>query len=381
MSLNEKVILTRYLFIKDEVELSLLTCILSKSDDALYWSYELYYSGFVNELVTLFAKIFYDFYYTLNPKFESYLFLKIKKILQTKEDDAERIMCVAQIVNNLLIRPFNYDVFMIRNIVSIFEIDDYITDDTIKILETKNLLHIGKKILETSNAEITMSEVLVYFSEKCAKMNVEKIAKNYIKIKNVFNKIDSRVILLAKTINYFTILNKIKIGRDLFFEVEPENLVIYETLETRDSSIKPYHILQKVVLCSIDSHKLFHLFELERKSNTFENIRDKYWYNWGYYASFSPLWKSRIEKYGGIIDNSSKKIVFTDDKMEDAFYNNYQYDPDEQSLKIQECMNPKMGTPICWYDFYNNWKKSLKNKNYIYEIDEDYLLNLEKIRY
>ena len=61
---------TRYLYEKDEVKISLIMSILNKKDDAIFWAYELYYSGFQNELVDLFWSLYYDFYYTLNPSFE-----------------------------------------------------------------------------------------------------------------------------------------------------------------------------------------------------------------------------------------------------------------------------------------------------------------------
>jgi hypothetical protein len=40
---GSNLVLTRYLYIKDEVKLALLISILNKSDDAIFWAYELYY--------------------------------------------------------------------------------------------------------------------------------------------------------------------------------------------------------------------------------------------------------------------------------------------------------------------------------------------------
>ena len=82
------IIYTRYLYIKDEVRVALLVSILNKSDDAIFWGYELYYSGFQIELFELIVKIYYDFFATLNPSFEQYLLQKKKyftcSILHTK---------------------------------------------------------------------------------------------------------------------------------------------------------------------------------------------------------------------------------------------------------------------------------------------------------
>ena len=57
--------LTRYLFIKQEVELSLILSLSSNKnlDAALYWTYELYYSGYEDLVFSLLEKIYYDYYY------------------------------------------------------------------------------------------------------------------------------------------------------------------------------------------------------------------------------------------------------------------------------------------------------------------------------
>ena len=72
--MSKEIQFTRYLYEKSEVKLALTLCILNKKDEAVFWAYELYYSGFKTELTELFWTIYYDFYYTLNPSFEK-LFL------------------------------------------------------------------------------------------------------------------------------------------------------------------------------------------------------------------------------------------------------------------------------------------------------------------
>ena len=60
--IETKFVFTRYLYEKDEVKMALLIAILNKTDDAIFWAYELYYSGFTDELIELLWKIYYDFY-------------------------------------------------------------------------------------------------------------------------------------------------------------------------------------------------------------------------------------------------------------------------------------------------------------------------------
>jgi hypothetical protein len=64
-------------------------------------------------------------------------------------------------------------------------------------------------------------------------------------------------------------------------------------------------------------------------------FRDK----WLYHASFSPVWRDRILQNGGKIDNRSKKVIFMKEEDMEAFYDKYNYEPDEQPLSLQKkCM-------------------------------------------
>jgi len=124
--IGSDLVFTRYLYVKDEVRVSLLVSILNKSDDAIFWAYELYYSGFKIELLNLIWKIYYDFFATLNPTFEQYFLKKHKEILEEiKKDDEKEVnnILISSLIQDLLYRPFNTDVFLLRNVVDSFEMD------------------------------------------------------------------------------------------------------------------------------------------------------------------------------------------------------------------------------------------------------------------
>jgi hypothetical protein len=76
--MNPVIVFTRYLYIKEEVVLALLLALLEKKsqDECLLWTYELYYSGFQEEIFQIILKIYYDFFATLNPSMESYILVK-----------------------------------------------------------------------------------------------------------------------------------------------------------------------------------------------------------------------------------------------------------------------------------------------------------------
>ena len=104
---QSKLVFTRYLYLKDEVKLALVTSLIEKNERSVFWAYELYYSGFQTELFDLLWKIYYDFYYTLNPAFQQYFIKKHKEWKTLESSSIEKDKIVAVIVQNLLIRPYN----------------------------------------------------------------------------------------------------------------------------------------------------------------------------------------------------------------------------------------------------------------------------------
>ena len=50
--MNTELQFTRYLYGKDEVEISLMTNLLNRTNDAIFWADELFHSGFVISQVT-----------------------------------------------------------------------------------------------------------------------------------------------------------------------------------------------------------------------------------------------------------------------------------------------------------------------------------------
>jgi len=64
--------------------------------------------------------------------------------------------------------------------------------------------------------------------------------------------------------------------------------------------------------------------------------------NWLYYAWGCPLWETRIRKYGGYICQDTKTVAFNTEEDEEAFYEEFGYEPDEQNYTIYEkCLGIK----------------------------------------
>jgi hypothetical protein len=374
--MNKEIQFTRYLYEKDEVKLALILCILNKkAEEAIFWAYELYYSEFKSELTDVFWSLYYDFYYTLNPSFEKYLQTRLKKNLAL---DTDSVNYISMIVNNFMIRPHSMDIFMLKQIVEICDFDktdiqDYIDcpgnnlevmrRELVTALRTKDFMMLASLILiDIKDEHIdTMFEAATnYF---VTEMGLKKKVQDY--DKNATNK---RVLILCRIVHYFTATANKKLGKNLYVHVEPEEVVLYETIYTG----APRKILSLAKIYAIDSYNYLSLFDLKRET---QDIKTAYYYNWLYYASHSPLWKSRILKHNGVIDQKNHKVEFDDDDI-DEFYDNYGYEPDEQSTEVENKTIQEIRKERNWLSFYKE-----HNINGVVEIEDDILSSIDKITY
>ena len=363
---------TRYLYEKDEVKITLLMSLLNKSDEALFWAYELFYSGFKDELINWIWSIYYDFYYSKNASFEKYLSNKLNKMTDEFEDKL-----IALIINNLIIRPFSVDIFILKKITST-EAKEIILFPIFKkklekTLSNENYLEIASLILNKIDENFyvkTLAIVISFFIERGLKLDEKKIIKEYQKMTN-FN--DKKTLLLSRIIHYFTLLKNVKLGKNLYAHVDDEDIVIYETIDSipENNKFLPYKILPVACMFSIDSNNYLSLFHLKRDKY---DIDLAYRYNWLFYASYSPLWKKRILKYNGIIDDKEKKIIFPDENDEELFYNEFGYEPDEQKIKVQQKSIQIIKKERSWLSFYNDYENSSIIKINAEKMEDKYLI-------
>jgi hypothetical protein len=99
-----------------------------------------------------------------------------------------------------------------------------------------------------------------------------------------------------------------------------------------EDTIRPYQVLDYKCIYSSEKE------DTDELPISRENIR-KTLYNgeWLYYCYWTPVWKKRIEKYGGIPEHETHQIVFskqndldekTEEDSEEMFYLKYGYEPD-----------------------------------------------------
>ena len=415
---GSNIIFTRYLYLKDEVKLALLVSLLKKSDDAIFWAYELYYSGFKTELFEFIWHIYYIFYATLNPSFEAYLLNKRNELLKDEK-------LVSAIVQDLIIRPFNTDVFFLNVICKTFEIEcKYKPTNKYNFIDAEECKDLGKYNKNRKPINITI-KCMLYTSElyeqfmhwfdahdyrsiaqfilndKNAKQhNLNpmftneyiyghaidtfiatfaglKLAKNRL-LKEFKSGDKSDLVLLAKIMTLFSIKEKLVKGKNFYITISPEEIVQYETIEPTDE-LRAYRILQNACICGIDDLKHLSLFKLERDklSKIGVNLVDLYNNKWLYQASFSPVWFDRIKNYRGYVDYINQKVEFVDEELQQSFFTKYGYEPDEQPLNVKERSIMAIEKVNNWSAFYNTY-----NQNSLFKMEEEELdeLNEDKIQ-
>ena len=376
--MNKEIQFTRYLYEKDEVKLALTLSILNKKEEAIFWAYELYYSGFQSELVAVFWSLYYDFYYTLNPSFEKYLQTRLKKNLAL---DMDSVNYISMIVNNFMIRPHTMDVFMLKQIVDICDFDK--TDIQDYIVSSENSIEVMRRelisALRTNDFMMLASLILIDIKDEHIDEAFE-VATNYFVTENGFKKkahdydknaTNKRVLILCRIVHYFTAVANKKLGKNLYVHVEPEEVVLYETIHVSEDLV-PRKILPLAKIYSIDTDNYLSLFDLKRET---QDIKTAYYYDWLYYASHSSLWKSRILKHNGVIDQKNHKVEFDDDDI-DGFYDDYGYEPDEQTLEVENKTIQDIRKERNWLSFYKE-----HNINGVVEIEDDILSSIDKITF
>jgi len=230
-------------------------------------------------------------------------------------------------------------------------------------LQTDDYRSLGQWLLNINKDNIDIIE-LYKASLNVFELTNPKLVKEFVSIINANLCVDKNIILLVKIMQLFSKKHNLKKGKSMYVNVEPEDIIPYETI-IGSHEIKHYRILEKACICGIDDFKHLSLFKLKRNKY---NLKERYWYHWLYYASFSPIWFDRIKQYKGFIDYTNKNVLFNDDDLMDEFYTLYGLEPDEQKQFVQNKSVTSIEKKYNWKWFYNKYKK-----NGLFEIWEEEL--------
>lgn len=392
--MSEDIQFTRYLYEKDEVKLSFIISMLERKEErALFWAYELYYSGFRVELTELFWRLYYDFYYALNPLFEDNMMESLKTKLQ--RDDDKEALNVGYIVINLINKLYSTDVFFMRIFSKVFDFDlDFTEEYTTKKQFNEPFINELIKLLKKEDHMMLSAFILNELALEHFPHFIQFITDYYglygLSIKSImkrFNMITNAGYVREKILGLYLHLASIfkKIYRDSKFiiEIDKCDIEMYSTIEVnlhmkKKNSLLPllpaYKVLSIASLYEIDEFNYLSLFKLKRDT---KDIVRAYHYNWLYHASYSPIWRERIEKHNGKIDRLNECVImFSNEEDEDTFMDSFNYEPDEQRKEIQDKTIQKIQNVRTWLAFYND-----HSTNNIIVIDDDYIKELEKIEY
>uniref|UniRef100_A0A6C0LKQ3 Uncharacterized protein n=1 Tax=viral metagenome TaxID=1070528 RepID=A0A6C0LKQ3_9ZZZZ len=377
--MNSEFKFTRYLYEVEEVIINLNIEILKKnSEKALWWAFELFYSGYKIQLTYELWYIYYNYFATSNPKFETYLLTKIN----TEINDPT---VLASIINNFTIRPFNVDIFMLKNIST----RENVTPCGEKCMNLLKKPTIKWELISSSiknwsdemNIELVLTEIIEYINsiKKEATLNVATEIRKYKKTMKIpFNK-NNKSVLLSRIIYYFHLDNTKQIGKNLFAEMD-DDLNMYKTqlVDLTPQGIKSEYsrcpilparkILQVSRKGSIDEEGYLSLFDLKRDHS---DIKKAFHFHWEYYASFSPIWAKRIESHNGVINHTNKTVTFDEEGEDhDSFYDHFGYEPDEQLVTVQNMSIGRSEQTKSWVDFHKQFNKNgiIKANKYIKQL-------------
>jgi hypothetical protein len=353
------VVLTRYLYFLDECFHSLLMALINKTSfkEVVFWTGEIYYSGFEDKLLNHIWKIYYDFYAVKFPKYEK----KINKMPNTLES-------FIYILNLLYYSSVNYDVFIMR--MSSFKLPRHIYmgrhPNWLKQLKLRK----KEKLFIRSLHDKRFGNVLYYLKfiedDRCydiIKLYFEKIHSYTLKNKNIksIGYHDKQHIIMALICHLLMDEEQIQ-HRTIFRKLDPK-IVLHE-VEFNEEKISPlYKTLVHKRIYNVTP--LMGIFKLERYSIPNIDYKDILRLYWDYFAYNSPLWKARIKAQNGKpIDLPDKYCLeFSSDDNEESFYEEYNYEPDEQSLDVQEKSIGAIGEIKQWLNMIRGkykWAKKAK---------------------
>jgi hypothetical protein len=349
---------TRYLYEVDEVKLALIMSILNNKPEAEFWAYELYHSGYSNELTLLFWEIYYDFYASLNPAFEKYLLTKLKNCLENEK-------VVAMIVNNFTIRPHNTDMFLLRTVKTPLSSNR----QELQFTTPPDYYSIAAAVLHEPYDEDKLNKTLEHFANLGMNLNQPKIVAE---LKKQTEIIRPNILLMTLILRYYSKLNKLKMGKNLYIQIDMTEIEEYRTILLK----QPRKILKSACIHSIDEHGYLSLFQLKRDDT---DIVAAYRNDWLYTASFSPLWNSRIKQHNGTLNVETKEVVFETDDDTEEFYSQFGLEPDEQALEVQNKSIAPIRSidTINWYSFYEGHGI----KNGVVRMTREQSVRLNKLQY
>lgn len=349
-------VLTRYLYVRDEVEVSLFTALLQKTniEEAYFWAYELHYSGF--DLFAVLWRIYYDVYFELNPYLEVYLSKK-QDLWSTCND----VDAIAYCVKNLFLATPSSNVFILRQMVCHTSGGGDLLSKAraypgrppkwcakhpkkyqvwLRAIDKKDYTNIAYHtyllVREChGETESLFAQLLTYFEDI---FHVKPGADAYWKARKYYDDAHyllSIIVHLLGDISNISMSRVTKAPRDTHLNMFRE--FGDDRVEGSTTMCIHYKILGQRRLYGINPN--IGAFTLARYRDVEVTALDELFEVnsiWERFVFETPYWASRFKRYGATFCVDNKRVCFPDDDACEEFYDTYGYEPDEQSRTIRD---------------------------------------------
>lgn len=353
--------LTRYLYARDEVELSFIAAILLRKgvDECYYWGYELHYSGF--DVFPIIWKIYYDFYFVCNPGLETLIRHKEKMWERNK-----KLHYLAATISNLVNTPSSGEVFIMRQYI-----ERVLISESGRGFAERGFIARGRPPVWCGDYDSKYIPLL----RSIDKSRYREIAYHAYYL---LHGTDAGAALFVVLIKYFAVANKCKC-----VDREEECLASYQKFVARmggkvrlyhwfmaiivhllkggDTVVPPVYIYDKTILDSVragheeaaiplkghDGAQAYNTLKRRRSYGVVRfmggfalardglveegRLREEALGRWEHYIWNTPCWRERLLAY-----SANEKVEFENDDLLEDFYDAFGYEPDEQSAETQD---------------------------------------------
>ena len=317
--------LTRFLYNKMYVEYSLLLSLLKRDqDEALFWSFELYFSGFKRETLLLLWKYYFTLYSAFYVSLEPFLQEQTNIWLDNQSDHK----VIGTIVLNLVSREPCIDTYcMMHNMLPHIEIIRAYCEDIQSSNEPLKCLNVLKSYVKNNDC----------FKGRGQK-GILKVLKKTLQID------------LLRSIAKYACISRLLSGLfllDTDNKMDPKKF-IYMDEERLEQYMNDLPVIMKA--WKIPKKRCVYTVSIPPHNEAVDT--NSFFHNWIFYTWETPVWRNRIQSYNG--DKCDTSIMFQDEDEEEEFFNYFNFEPDEQRIEV---INNWLGekTFESWEDIYNTY--------------------------
>jgi len=344
-SIMPRVILTRYLYALDEVMHSLLHALLTKTsmDECAFWLGEIYYTGYKEQLWSFIWCVYYDFYAITFPKYEK----KITKLYQgwLKEPTIISLLACIQL---FYYSSATVDVFYLRMMKANVPTKVYVgrlpgwvkklnltktERNLVRSIHDGNLVNVAYHVRYFRDSPILAYTAMKTYFRTICNLSLNDASLEDLPYKNKYHIVLATICYLLreeKDIRKKIVCLKLDVNKyqQQYMHSNVAVCPLYKTLPQRrvysiSSDIGSFMLARFTLPVMNDG-----------KALTPSTIL---WDHWEYFAYRAPYWKARFDQYQIIVNHENYEIVFKDVEEEEAFYEKWYYEPDEQKKEVQQC--------------------------------------------